>query len=68
MDSNTVCIANIGPGERRRRLGIGIGGLGVSAAAATALVVSGAAVLWRLGLFLPLMVAGLGFFQWREQT
>jgi hypothetical protein len=68
MEPNTVCIANIGPRERQRRLVIGIVGLGVSAAAASALVVSGVSVAWRVGLFLPLMVGGLGFFQWREQT
>jgi hypothetical protein len=68
MESNAVCIANIGPRERRRRLTFGILGLGVSAAAAAALIVSGVAVWWRLGLFLPLMIAALGFFQWREQT
>jgi hypothetical protein len=68
MESNTVCIANIGPRERRKRLVIGIVGLGVSAAAAVALVAGGVGVWWRAVLFLPLMVAALGFFQWREQT
>jgi hypothetical protein len=68
MESNAVCIANIGPRERRRRLTFGIIGLAVSAAAAAGLVVGCVAVPWRLALFLPLMVSALGFFQWREQT
>ncbi len=68
MDSATVCIANIGPRERRKRLIFGSVGLGVSVAIASALVLYGVPVAWRAGLFVPLLGASLGFFQWREQT
>jgi len=63
-----VCVANIGPRERRKRLMFGVTSLVVSVAGAAALVLSGTAVAWRAALFLPFMSAGLGFFQWREQT
>jgi hypothetical protein len=68
MDSDGVCIANIGPRERRRRLAIGIGGIAVGAAATAALVVGGAATVWRATVFLPLLLGAIGFFQWRERT
>jgi hypothetical protein len=63
-----VCIANIGPRERRKRLTFGVASLAVGAAGAAALALSGTAVAWRAALFLPFVSAGLGFFQWREQT
>jgi len=68
METETICIANIGPRERRKRLTFGLVSLGLSAAIAAALVSTGAAVAWRAGVFLPLMAAGLGVFQWREKT
>ena len=68
MSENTVCIANLGPRERRKRLMFGVASLIVGVAGAAGLVASGAAVAWRAALFLPFMSAGLGFFQWREQT
>ncbi|HZN92317.1 MAG TPA: hypothetical protein VFB81_06410 [Myxococcales bacterium] len=63
-----VCFINIGPKQRRRRLIIGAVFLAVSAAAAVGLVMAGAPRLARLGLFLPLFAAGVGYFQWREKT
>jgi hypothetical protein len=68
MESDSVCIANIGPRERRKRLAFGIVSLAASAGIAATLVARGAAVGWRAGLFLPLAGAALGFFQWREKT
>ncbi len=68
MDSQLVCIANIGPLERRKRLVFGGLSMVVSVAIATTLVVAGAALAWRAVLFVPLLSAGLGFFQWREKT
>jgi hypothetical protein len=63
-----VCFINIGPKQRRRRLLIGVTFLAVSAAAAAWMVMGGAPRLARVGLFIPLLVAGVGYFQWREKT
>jgi hypothetical protein len=68
MEPGTVCIANIGPRQRQKRLVIGIVSLAVSAGIAATLVWRGVAVGWRVALFLPLMSAAVGFFQWREKT
>jgi hypothetical protein len=68
MESETVCIANIGPRERRKRLIFGTVSLALSVLIASALVLRGVSIGWRVVLFLPLMSAGLGFFQWREKT
>jgi len=63
-----VCFINIGPKQRRRRLIIGVVFLAISVASAGELVVAGVPRLARLGLFLPLFAAGVGYFQWREKT
>lgn len=63
-----VCFINIGPKQRRRRLLFGVGFLAVSAAAAVWMMMDGASRPARLWLFVPLMAAGMGFFQWREKT
>lgn len=63
-----ICIANIGPRERRKRLLGGVaafvGGLIVLAA----LMVLGWERWWRLALLMPFWGAASGFFQWREKT
>jgi hypothetical protein len=66
--SGEVCIPNIGPGGRKQRNGFGLIALAVSVVAGAALIYTGAARPWRLGLVLPLWVAGLGYFQAREKT
>lgn len=66
--SPAVCIANIGPGERRKRLRFGIVAFGVSVAIGALLVATGVRAVWRLSLVLPLFVAGLGYFQARDKT
>lgn len=63
-----VCIANIGPRQRRARL---LGG--VVAAVATVLfawilVFYGLPRTIRLTVFLPSFLAALGFLQYREKT
>jgi hypothetical protein len=68
MEPDTVCIANIGPRERRKRLMFGLVSLTLSTAIAAALVSAGVAVVWRAGLFPLLMAGALGVFQWREKT
>jgi len=59
---------NIGPREQRKRLVMGVVMLALGAGSAVALVAAGAPVSWRLGLFLPFWVAGLGVFQARAKT
>jgi hypothetical protein len=66
--ADTVCIANIGPKERRKRLRFGVITLAVSAVIAAVLIVSGLPAFLRLPLFLPLAAGASGFFQWREKT
>ena len=61
-------IANMTRGGRRRRLTLGIAMLVVAAALGVALATGGAARAWRLTLFAPLWVAGLGLFQARACT
>jgi hypothetical protein len=63
-----VCFINIGPKQRRLRLLSGVAFIAISAAIGAGLVMGGAPRLARLGLFLPLFAAGVGYFQWREKT
>lgn len=63
-----VCFINIGPKQRRLRLMSGVLFLAVSVAIGVGLVMGGAPRLARLGLFLPLFAAGVGYFQYREKT
>ena len=63
-----VCFINIGPKQRRRRLLAGAVFLAISAAVAVWMVMDGAPRLARVGLFIPLFAAGVGYFQWREKT
>jgi hypothetical protein len=66
--TNEVCIANIGPKQRRMRLNFGIvAGL---AGVAMAIVLAYLDVQWwmRAVVFLPFYLAGSGFWQWRDKT
>lgn len=63
-----VCIANIGPRERRRRLISGTVMLALGICIAAVLVVSHLPALWRLPLFLLFYGGASGVFQWREKT
>lgn len=60
--------ANIGPRERRKRRLMGIVSLTVAVGFAFVLVVFDAARWWRLIVFFPLWLAGLGLLQAREKT
>jgi len=63
-----VCIANIGPKQRRMRLNFGIVAA-VAGLAFAAFVVLSEQVLWiRLLAFLPFSAAALGFFQYQDKT
>jgi hypothetical protein len=68
MRHAVACIPNIGPNERRRRLTWGALALGASVLLAAALVVGGADRRWRLIVFLPFWIGGLGVFQAEEKT
>lgn len=59
---------NIGPRERRKRRLLGVVSLTVGVAAAFVLVVYGAPRWWRLVIFFPVWMAGLGLLQAREKT
>lgn len=61
-------ITNMTRGGRRQRLALGIVMLVVAAGLGVVLWTGGAPRAWRLALFVPLWVAGLGLFQARERT
>ncbi len=61
-------IANIGPRGQRRRMRLGITAFGVAGVLAVALVGLDAPRVARLGVVLPLWIAGLGVFQARDKT
>jgi hypothetical protein len=61
-------IANIGPRGQQRRLRLGLMAFAAAALLAGVLFGLGAPRGWRLALFPPLWIAGLGFFQSRDKT
>lgn len=61
-----VCVANLGPRQRRRRLLSGVASLAVAILAAAAL--AGAPAPARALVALPLFGAALGFLQYLEKT
>jgi len=63
-----ICIANISPAERMKRLIGGIIPFVLATLVLGWLIAINANPLWRLPLFLPFLVAGTGFFQWRDKT
>lgn len=60
--------ANIGPRGLRKRRVLGIVSLTVGVGVAFLLVVFEAPRWWRLAVFFPLWMAGLGLLQAREKT
>ena len=59
---------NIGPREQRKRRLLGIVALTVGVGIAFVLVVAGAPRWWRVVIFFPVWMAGLGLLQAREKT
>lgn len=59
---------NIGHAEQRKRRLMGVVALGVGVGVAFLLVVYGAPRLYRLVIFFPIWLAGLGLLQAREKT
>jgi hypothetical protein len=68
MEAAGTEVANIGPRERRKRRLLGVVSLTIAMAAAFVLVSFGASRWWRVVLFFPLWMAGLGLLQAREKT
>ena len=66
--TDSGCVPNIGPRERRRRVQGGIIMLGATVALAGVLLGSGAPRVWRTLILLPAAGAFLGFFQANAQT
>lgn len=67
-EEGQVCVINITPKGRRMRMRFGLVSLAVGLAAYGVLLGSGQDRLWRLGLFFPLWMAGLGYFQATANT
>jgi hypothetical protein len=61
-------VANIGPRGIRQRRRFGAVALGIGIVVAVVMIAAGAPPAWRSVLFLPLFLAGLGFFQARDRT
>ena len=59
---------NIGPREQRKRRLLGIVALTVGVGIAFVMVVAGAPRWWRVVIFFPVWMAGLGLLQAREKT
>jgi hypothetical protein len=68
VETGEVCIANIGPKERRNRLNFGIMGLAAGALFAVALYLVDAPLWMRTVAFLPFAGGAFGFWQYREKT
>lgn len=67
-ETAAVCIANIGPRERRKRMTFGVTLLVAGVVVAAFLVGFHADRLWRLLLFLPFWAGAVGVLQAREKT
>lgn len=66
--TSDVCIANIGPRQRRRRLWMGVAFLAAGAALAVGLTAAPLPRIARLLAALPFWTGLLGVFQYREKT
>ncbi len=64
----TACPTNLLPRGRRGRLTLGVGMLLLSAAVLAVLLLRDEPRVWRLALFVPLWIGGLGLFQGLAST
>lgn len=62
------CFVNIGAKGRAQRMRFGQLMLGLGVLLAVAMVVAGVAPAWRLPLFVPFVLGGVGVFQARAGT
>lgn len=63
-----VCIANIGPQQRRMRLMFGLVMFAFGSVVAALMIFSRVDRLWRSALFLPCYMGAVGYFQARDKT
>ena len=61
-------VANIGPHGELQRLRLGIMAVAAAFLLGALIFALGVPRAWRLTLFIPLWIAGLGFFQARAKT
>lgn len=59
---------NLGPKETRKRLVMGVVMLAAGVGIAVVLIVSGSNRWWRLAVFFPFWMAGLGLYQAKQKT
>ncbi|HEX6767135.1 MAG TPA: hypothetical protein VF103_16675 [Polyangiaceae bacterium] len=67
-EPSSVCIANIGPNERRKRLVAGIVLLAIGVVVSAILVALDTSRLYRLAVFLPFWWGGISTFQVTQKT
>jgi hypothetical protein len=63
-----VCIANIGPKQRRQRLVFGVSAFAVSLVTLALMAIFRLDMWWRLLLFVPFQLAASGYYQARDHT
>jgi predicted CDP-diglyceride synthetase/phosphatidate cytidylyltransferase len=68
ISTQTVCIPNISPQERRKRLIGGVAAFVITLILLEILMAIDASRWWRIGLLPLFMGAASGFFQWRDKT
>ena len=68
VNTQTACVANIGPRERRKRMKFGMRWIARGGGLLAVLALAGAPRWWRLGLFIPFLLGSIGVFQAREHT
>lgn len=67
-NTGEICIANIGPAERRKRLNFGILSLVAGIILLGVMLVLGLSRWWRLPLFIVFAGAATGYYQWHDKT
>jgi 1,4-dihydroxy-2-naphthoate octaprenyltransferase len=67
FDSDNI-IKNIGPKESRKRLAFGAAVFILTIFVLVIMIMTGISRWWRLFLFIPFMMAAIGFFQHKEKT
>ncbi len=67
-ESVVTKLINIGTKQRQMRMIFGVVAFAIGAGALVALKMTGAAIWWRLALFIPFWMGGIGVFQSTEKT
>ncbi|HER00591.1 MAG TPA: hypothetical protein ENO22_14735 [candidate division Zixibacteria bacterium] len=61
-------VRNIGPKESRKRLAFGIAAFVITVLLLLTMIAVDLSRWWRLFLFIPFMMATIGFLQYKEKT